>query len=297
MSRIHEALKRAEQERGLARTAEGAVTTMVDASPPLHAPADAAPQRWTPDSPEALLSQCAAPLWSPQAKVASLFSAAGPAAGTEELRTLRSRLNQIREKQKLQTVLITSAMPSEGKTFMTACLARMMARQQGKRVLMIDADLRRPQMDAILGAPNSPGLTDYLNGAADEAAILQRGLDPNLYLIPSGKHVSNAAELLSSTRLPQLLRKMETVFDWILLDSPPVVPVHDASVLSGYVDGVLLVVRSASTAFDLAQRAASELREKGLLGVVLNHVDEGQTYQSYKYYYGGRDKAPEGKQQ
>jgi capsular exopolysaccharide synthesis family protein len=212
------------------------------------------------------------------------------------LRTLRSRLNQIREKQQLRTVLITSAMPGEGKTFMTACLARMMVRQQGKRVLMIDADLRRPQMDAIFGAPNSPGLTDYLTGSADETAIVQRGIDPNLYLIPSGKHVSNAAELLSSQRLPQLLRKMETVFDWVLLDSPPVVPVHDASVLSSYCDGVLLVVRSASTAFDLAQRASAELREKGLLGVVLNHVEEGQTYQSYKYYYGSRDKAAEVKQ-
>ena len=165
----------------------------------------------------------------------------------------------------------------------------MMVRQQGRKVLVIDADLRRPQLDAVFGASSSPGLTDYLMGTAQEEAIVQRGIDPNLYFIPGGKHATNAAEMVSNPRLPQLLKKMESFFDWILLDSPPVVPVHDASVLSTYCQGVLLVVRSASTAYDLAQRATSELRDRGLLGVVLNQVEEGQSYQSYYYYYGERD--------
>lgn len=287
MSRIHEALKRAEQERTLLREPESASTTVAEAPPAGALPARKEIRGL--EAPETWLARCAAPGWTPQPHIASLFSATGQTVGTEELRTLRSRLNQIREKQDLRTLLLTSAMPGEGKTFLTACLARMMVRQQGKKVLVLDADLRRPQMDKAFGAPSSPGLTDYLLGEADEVAILQRGIDPNLYLIPSGKHVSNAAELVSSPRLPNLLRKMENVFDWVLLDSPPVVPVHDASVLSTYCNGVLLVVRSASTAYDLAQRATAELRDRGLLGVVLNHVEEGQSYQSYYYYYGERD--------
>jgi capsular exopolysaccharide synthesis family protein len=288
MSRIHEALKRAEQERGLGRHVQDSSTVAVQA-PLAPFPADDRAAVRAPEPADALLAHCAAPVWTPQPHIAALFSTAGPQAGTEELRTLRSRLNQIRDKQLLKTVLITSAMPGEGKTFLTACLARMMVRQQGKKVLTIDADLRRPQLDAAFGAPSAPGLTDYLTGAADESAVLQRGMDPNLYFIPGGKHASNAAELVSSPRLPQLLRRMESLFDWILLDSPPVVPVHDASVLSAHCHGVLLVVRSASTAYDLAQRAATELKNHGLLGVILNHVEEGQSYQSYYYYYGQRD--------
>ena len=118
MSRIHEALKKAEQERGLAREMESTSTIVAEA--PLSSPAAARESFRAASSPDSWLAQCAAPLWTPQANIAALFSSVGQQNGSEELRTLRSRLNQIREKQDLKTVLITSAMPGEGKTFLTA---------------------------------------------------------------------------------------------------------------------------------------------------------------------------------
>ncbi|MBI3406688.1 MAG: CpsD/CapB family tyrosine-protein kinase [Acidobacteria bacterium] len=294
MSRIHEALKKAELERGAARSDGSTPVATLDQPQAPMAATTMVEEHPQPDSPEAMLSRCASPLWTPEPKLSALFApSSGHAEGTEELRTLRSRLYQIRDKQPLRSLLVTSAMPGEGKTFLTACLARMIARQAGRRVLIIDADLRRPQMHTVLGAPNAHGLTEYLAGQADESSVIQRGPDKNLFLLPSGRTASNAAELLANGRLPQLLRKLESVFDWILLDSPPVVPVHDASVMAGFCDGVILVVRSASTAYDLAQRARVELQDKGLLGAVLNHVEHGSTYQSYYYYYGQNDKTAE----
>ncbi len=142
-----------------------------------------------------------------------------------------------------------------------------------------------------MGAPSAPGLTDYLRGEADEFSIIQADPQDNLFLIPAGRPVSNPAELLAGMQLKNLLDELAPVFDWIILDAPPVLPVSDASVLAGLCDGVILVVRAASTAFDLAQTACHEFREKNLIGVVLNRVEEEMTYGAYSYYAGnGKDK-------
>lgn len=289
MSRIHDALKRAEQEREAAR-AEGLLSKaeldrpVVEIAEP---PREEDPR--APISVDALLTHCARPAWKLAPKVAQVLSAGMASPGAEELRTLRSRLYQIRDRQPLRKVLITSALPGEGKTFLTVSLAHMIVRQHERRALIIDADLRRSQVHETLGAPMSPGLTDYLSGEADELSIIQRGRDTELYLIPGGKSVSNPAELLSNGRFTVLLERLTPVFDWILIDSPPVVPVHDSSILAGFCDGALMVVRAGSTPFELVQKARMELKEKGLLGVVLNQLEEGQTYQSYYYHHYGRN--------
>lgn len=293
MSRIHEALKKAEQEREAAR-AEGILSTAeieTPVLPPATRPvvAAATADADAPITLEALLARCARPTWTPEPKIAQLFNNTQVSAGSEELRTLRSRLYQIRDRQPLHTLLITSALPGEGKTFLTASLAHMIVRQHERRALIIDADLRRSQLHLALGAPATPGLTDYLMGAADELSIVQKGMGNDLFFIPGGKVTSNPAELLSNGRLKTLLERLGPLFDWILLDTPPVVPVHDASVLAGFCDGALLVVRAASTPFDLAQKARTELQDKGLLGVVLNQVEEGQTYHSYYYAHYGQN--------
>jgi capsular exopolysaccharide synthesis family protein len=202
--------------------------------------------------------------------------------GKEVFRTLRTRLYHIRDSQPLRTLLITSALPGEGKTFVTSNLAQSIVRQRERRVLLIDGDLRLSRLNMPLGALPRPGLSDYLLGEADESMVLQRGEEENLFLIPGGKSVSNPTELLGNGRLETLLSRLAPAFDWVLLDSPPTIPVSDARIIAKLCDGVLMVVRSGSTPFDLAQKACQEFQEKPIVGVVLNQAD-------YREHYGGYD--------
>jgi capsular exopolysaccharide synthesis family protein len=206
-------------------------------------------------------------------------------AGAERFRTLRSRLLQISAVQPLHRLLITSSLPEEGKTFVVANLAQSFVRQPDRRVLLIDADMRASRLHLHFGTSEGPGLSDYLRGEADVTQILQVGPERNLCLIPGGGHVANASELVHSERMKQLLDTVSPMFDWVLLDSPPALAVHDASVLADMCDGVLFVVRAGSTDFGVAERASAEFRKKNLLGVVLNRVDESETYGGY-YYHG-----------
>jgi capsular exopolysaccharide synthesis family protein len=214
-------------------------------------------------------------------------SAESPLPGTEQFRTLRSRLYRIREKQTLRTILVTSTVPAEGKTFVAVNLAQAIARQQDRRVLLIDADLRAPRIHTLLGAPSGPGLADYLQGEASELETIQRGPEECLCFIPAGKHVAHPAELISNGLLKRLLERVTPLFDWIILDSPPVLPVADPSVLAHLCDGVLLVVRAGVTPSAIVQRTCKELLGRNVLGVVLNAVDEkARAYDSYGYYQG-----------
>jgi len=298
MSKIHEALKKAEQERGVAPQADATPATHPPAVPViprenLRVTEEPAPAVLTFES---LLAHCPQPRWSPEPKTAQLFESGGHAAGSEELRTLRSRLYQIRDHRPLRTVLVTSSLPAEGKTFIAANLAQIIIRQHERRALVIDADLRGPQLHAVLGAPSSPGLSDYLCGQADEISVVQRGHKDNLFFIPAGKRLENPAELIANGRLQVLLERLAPLFDWVILDSPPVIPVADPSVMAKLCDGVLFVVHSAVTPFDLAQKARQQFPNERLLGVVLNQVDPRDTYGGYYYgYYGHNGREPKKK--
>lgn len=285
MSRIHEALKKAEQERNATLAsplAEGAESAVVPSNLPVAGRPDAL-------SFELLRESVPRTAWNldPRIMVFGNTRTSERAAipGSEEFRTLRSRLYQIRERQPLHTVLITSALPAEGKTFVAANLAHCIVKQHERRALLIDADLRWSRLHLSLGAPAKPGLADYLTGDAELFDVIQRGPFENLYFIPGGKPSANPAELISSGRLKDLLQRLTPLFDWVILDSPPAVPVADASLLADICDGVLMVVRSAITPFDMAQKAVQEFREKHLLGVVLNDVEAREGYTSYYYHY------------
>jgi capsular exopolysaccharide synthesis family protein len=205
--------------------------------------------------------------------------------GIEKFRTLRSRLYQIAATHPLKKILITSGLPGEGKTFVTTNLAQSFVRQTDRRTLLIDGDLRASRLHRLLGAPDKPGLTDYLRGEADEFQITQVGPSGNLCLIPGGQEVTNPSELLHGERMRHLLERMSQVFDWVILDSPPAIAVHDASMLADMCDGVIFVVRAGSTDFEIAAKASSEFRDKNLLGVVLNRVEKGDAYGDYYYGY------------
>jgi protein-tyrosine kinase len=301
MSRIHEALRKAAQERATNPTPEG-TTSLPEAIPAAmpvgevgvpnavgvaEPPAGSGRLRKADDLQfDHLLSQCAHPKWQLDPNV-NVFANPEPGAqGSEQFRTLRSRLYQLRSNQPLRTLLVTSAIPGEGKTFVATNLAQAIVRQPDRRALLIDADLRRPRLHKALGAPSAPGLTDYLRGTADEMAIIQHGQDGNLWLIAGGTEVTNPSELLSNEKLKTLLERAAGAFDWIILDSPPCVPVADANILADLCDGVLLVVRAGATGSDVAYRACQELQAKNVVGVVLNAVDEPHLHGSYYYYQG-----------
>ena len=150
---------------------------------------------------------------------------------------------------------------------------------------MIDGDLRASRLHLPLGAPSTPGLSDYLRCEADVYQIMQRGTDANLFLIPGGTLVSNPSELLHSKAMETLLERLTPLFDWVIIDSPPAIAVHDASILADMCDGVLFVVRSGVTDFEIAQKAVSEFPDKSLLGVILNRVERGESYADYYYGY------------
>jgi protein-tyrosine kinase len=232
-----------------------------------------------------LRAHCAHPQWHPDPNV-NVFSPAGqyPLAA-EQFRTLRSRLHQLQNNQKIRTLLVTSSIPGEGKTFVASNLAQAIVCQPDRRVLLIDADLRCSRLHLRLGAPSSPGLTDYLSGTADEMAVIQQGPNENLCFIPGGSSMTNPSELLLNGKIKELLTRLAPVFDWVILDSPPCLPVADASVLADICDGVLFVVRAGSTPSEVAHQASQELRGRTVIGVVLNGVEEVGGYGAY-YYYG-----------
>jgi len=295
MSRIHEALKKAEQERALSQTAREATSGVLDASAEpagvyTSAAVIAAPPAVS-ATPDSLLARCRQTHWSPDLNTMLFFRGEEHAPGMEEFRTLRSRLYQAREKQPLTKLLITSALPKEGKSFTASNLAQVIVRQHGRRALLIDADLRNPQLHKLLGAEAGPGLSDYLQSEADEFSIIQSGPMENLFLIPAGRDNAKPSELLANGRLKFLLSRLENMFDWIIIDSAPAVPVADATLLANFCDGVLLVVRSNATPVDAARRARKEFADRNVVGVVLNGVNPELSPYSYYYTYGAEPNA------
>ena len=304
MSRIHEALQQAERDRLAGHGAETIPAAVVapqataDATPvlPDSTPTPAATAATLPPvtdpgpkkrAADRFLDSCRKPEWSPDAKSMLFFTTEG-ARGSEQFRTLRSHLysirDSIREKQPLKKLLITSALPGEGKSFIAANLAQVIVCQQGRRALLIDADLRKSTLHQALGAPDSPGLSDYLNGSADERTIIQRAPLEGLCFVPGGTVTRKPAELIATPKMPALLGSMAEHFDWIVIDCPPCIPVADASIIASHCDGVLLVIEAGATPQDTALKAKQQFKDKWLIGVVLNRAADNHRYSSY--YYG-----------
>jgi capsular exopolysaccharide synthesis family protein len=295
MSRIHEALKKAEQERaaGQGSTPPTLAGEPLDVSPlpdpGLPRASDSVVRPAMPTfsgsfSVDTLLARCPQLEWKPDLGTMLFMNGDDTKRGTEEFRTLRSRLYHMREKMNLKKLLITSALPKEGKSFTSSNLAQVIVRQHGRRVLLIDADLRGPRLHLMLGTAPGPGLSDYLQGRNDEFSIMQRGPMENLFFIPSGTEIEDPAELVGNGKLRILMQRLEPLFDWIIVDSPPAIPVSDASMQAKACDGVLMVVRSNATPSDIARKAREEFPDQALVGVVLNGTtDEVVPYARYYY--------------
>ena len=313
MSRIHEALRKAAEERAANPPAEVPIkpfesvdptsAASMESSPSIASAVHAATATMAPPTipaygPEltvdALLSKALHQEWKPGSKKLLFANGNAQHSGAEEFRRLRSNLYQLRNTRELRTVLVTSAIPSEGKSFVTANLTHAITRQRERRVLVIDADLRLSTLHKALGAPQTPGLTDYLRGDVDEVSAIQRGAIENLFFIAGGTPTTNPLELLGNGRFHKLLDRVAPLFDWVILDSPPMLPVSDTSVMAEHCDGVLLVVRAKMTPFDVIQKAKKQLGDKKILGVVLNAVDDRDAY-GPNYYYSGYYNSPSDK--
>ncbi len=290
MSRIYDALQRAELERratpelGSAETAEPFA---------VHGAGTPEPVRTDVNFEDIALHQ-----WAPS--MDALPTLGGNGESIEQFHGLRSQIYQYRDQAPLKTILVGSGMPAEGKTFVAANLAMSLARNRNNKVLLIDADMRCPVLHAILGAPNVPGLAEYLAGDAEVNEIMQRNQNPhiveagrvrsipNLTFIPAGASADNLLELVANHRIEDLVATLSPHFDWILIDSPPVLVFADAIDLARAADAVLLVARAATTPFNVAQRAQAALSKSRILGFVLNAVKDAPRSGSY-YYYGKPD--------
>lgn len=213
-----------------------------------------------------------------------------PTSGlAEAARALRTNIIFMSPDKPQRRLLVTSAGPAEGKTTVACCIAIAMA-QAGQRVLLVDCDLRRPRLHRVFSRNNELGVTSVL---LDMEALDQMQLEtpvPNLSLLPSGPIAPSPAELLHSDRFGQLLAELERRYDRVIIDSPPVVPVTDAAILSKRVDGTVLVVRAFDTRRELARRAVRALQDvdANVVGTVLNALNPGRAtggYQQYYYYH------------
>ena len=204
---------------------------------------------------------------------------------SEQYRTLRTNLEFSSVDSPLKTILVTSSSPSEGKSMTTANLAVVYA-QQGKKVLLIDADLRKPTVHYTFRLDNLRGLSNILvNESTIEETAYATGIG-DLDVISSGPIPPNPSELLGSKRMEVLIREASSTYDLVIFDTPPVLAVTDAQILGNVVDGSILVVRSGQTEYELAIKAkeALEPAKAKLLGTVLN--DREKTSTTNYYYYG-----------
>jgi capsular exopolysaccharide synthesis family protein len=201
----------------------------------------------------------------------------------EKFRFLGVRLRQMQQTRPLKKVLITSTIPEEGKSLVSANLAGVLARRKQK-VLLIEGDMRRPTLAQQFGLGRLAGLAEWLQSGQQTPSNIYRLGGPGLWLMPAGDPPANPLELMQSGRLSHLMSQLSSMFDWIVVDSPPLLPLADTTVWARLTDGVLLVTREGKTEKRQLQRGLDAVKNLSLLGVVLNgcvRSDHENYYQRY----------------
>ncbi|HEX3701939.1 MAG TPA: CpsD/CapB family tyrosine-protein kinase [Vicinamibacterales bacterium] len=293
MSRIQNILDKAEREGTALRTSRldvpmAATVPITIEIPTPGAPADA-PATIVPGAPTSHTHASSASVASPAETVESftvrlnglLIAGLSPKSlAAEQYRQLRTRLAHTEGATSLRTILITSPQKGEGKSITAANLALTMAQELQRRVVIVEADLRKPSLQQLFGLPAGMGLAEYLAGACELQDAMKFLPAHNLTVIPAGEAPGNPAELLGSTAMRRLLDQLRTRFDRVILDTPPVLPLADVAVLAPIVDGTLLVVRAGVTPKPAIENALRAFDSSRLLGVVLN---ESGLEQDYRY--------------
>jgi capsular exopolysaccharide synthesis family protein len=202
----------------------------------------------------------------------------------EKFRFLGVRLRQLRQTRSIKKLLITSTVSEEGKSTVSANLALSLALRRGQKVLLLEGDLRRPSLGGRFGLRNLPGLIEWLQCIHDANTSIYHLEEAGLWFLPAGAPPPNPLELMQSDRLVEVMDQLTDWFDWIVIDSPPVVPLADTSVWMRFSDGILMVAREGTTQKRMLQRGLQELEQSKLLGVVMNgftNIDNDNYYQRY----------------
>jgi len=200
--------------------------------------------------------------------------------GAEKFRFLAVRLRQLRQTRPLKKILITSTIPQEGKSTVAANLACTLARRKPQKTLLLEGDLRRPTLATRFGLGRVAGLSEWFHGAGSAMNIYR--LDSlGLWVLPAGNAAENPLELMQSGKLGPLMEQLTAWFDWIVIDSPPVLPLADTSVWARLADGVLLVTRPGVTEKHQLERGLATLEKSKLLGALMN----GSTDAAHSDYY------------
>lgn len=274
MSRVHDALRRAESAAAKQQTAagqtapRGAVTTAEPAA-----------------SLQGLLDNVQEVTFNPGAEALLIDVTRPHEAPTEEFRTLRTRMNHLQSLQPIHTVVMTSPSPAEGKSFAAINLALAQSQLAGNNILLADFDFRRPIMHNMLHIDRGPGITDYLMGKVPLSAAIRRVAGTSLYVMPAGEAVINPLELLNLKEVKLMLERLPSLFNWVIIDSPPLLFAADANLLSTLCDGTIIVVRIGHTTIDSITRAMQSLCQNNVLGIVVNGARRGELYSKYTYYH------------
>ena len=283
MSRIQEILSKAEREGTVRRTrslsdSSPAAAAVAHATPPpprlQPPPFEPSSAPWTPTATAPVLDVPEPNVATPtlDARLIAALSPQAPAA--ERYRLLRTRIKRAENGRIVKSIIVTSPATGDGKSLTAANLALTMAQEFHQRVLLLDADLRRPSTAALFGIPEGPGLSDVLLGLQEIEQALVHLPDQHLTVLPAGSPAAQPAELLGSAAMRRVLDTLRSQFDRILIDMPPVAPLADVHVMAPISDGVLMVVRAGITPKPAIERALSGLDMGKVLGLVLNAAGE-----------------------
>jgi receptor protein-tyrosine kinase len=223
------------------------------------------------------------PVWPPRTVVDSTMLP----ASREQYRRLAAALHQAQRTNGFKVAMVASAVAGEGKTLTASNLALTLSESYRRNVLLVDGDLRRPSLHTVFQVDGAPGLSDGLTSAEEPKLPLHR-ISPRLTVLPAGRPTSDPIGALTSDRMRRLIEEAREVFDWVILDTPPIGLLTDAALLSSMADGVVLVIKAGSTQYDMVNRAVDLIGRDRLLGVVLNRATEmpnRSTYDYSKYYY------------
>ena len=299
MSRVHDALRRAEQmlesgivegddQNSLVVSEEGELTAAspIDVANPANGGNGIvkAEGRQVEVDWRNFLSRCKVIPFRPAPETHLIDLERPHEVPAEEFRSLRTRLNHLQSQQDLHSLVITSASPAEGKTFTAVNLALAQA-QLETPVLLADLDLRRPTVHNLFQCERTPGFSDFLLHEKPLEECVRHIEGTNLYIMPAGQQVKNPLEILNLRHVKHTLDGLRRIFNWIVLDTPPLLFSADANLLSTMTDGTLIVVRIGSTTYDNVIRAMQTLCENNVLGIVANGARAGELCSKYTYYY------------